>query len=280
MGSANDLSCPSCGAPVGIEEIVTPSGWRKLPPIKDMALLHFGDSHCQILGTYAPIADMKLARNEAVYFVHHTLLWKEPEVELSGLTIDSVGRQRRNGEISLLIASGPGRIAFSRDEPGELIAIPIDPGQVVDVRAGVFMVATRNVSHDWFIPQIWYSTSTISEGTELHFPLVYIDRFQAYNTPGLVLGHGLGNVYVRDLSAGETILIRPTSLVFNDPSVEMQLHIERPASNGRSFGRWQARYIWLRLTGPGRVAIQSVFDLTEDNGRILNGGSPSTEKNW
>ena len=47
-------------------------------------------------------------------------------------------------------AQGPGHIAFSRDAPGEMIALPLQPGQAVDVREHFFLVATANVTYDWF----------------------------------------------------------------------------------------------------------------------------------
>ncbi len=43
-----------------------------------------------------------------------------------------------------------------------------------------------------------------------------------------MIGAG-GNAYTRDLAEGETILVKPPALLFKDPSVAMQLHIEYPA---------------------------------------------------
>jgi hypothetical protein len=43
-------------------------------------------------------------------------------------------------------------------------------------------------------------------------------------------------------------------------------------------GSWSERYLWLR--GPGRVAVQSVFERTEgESGRIVN-SSGATEHQW
>ena len=57
-----------------------------LPPIPDMARLQFGQSTCQIEGTYVPVADMNLAAGDAVYFTHHVLLWQDPPVKITTLT--------------------------------------------------------------------------------------------------------------------------------------------------------------------------------------------------
>ena len=49
----------------------------------------------------------------------------------------------------------------------------------------------------------------------------------------------------------------------------MNLHLEYPGGMYGAFhpwGRWSSRYVWLRLTGPGRVAVQSHFEPFEDPG--------------
>ena len=70
------LSCPACGATIDVADIVTESGWTELPGRRDMAKLQFGNSHCQIEGTYVPVADFSLSPADGVYFSHHVLLWK------------------------------------------------------------------------------------------------------------------------------------------------------------------------------------------------------------
>ena len=67
-------------------------------------------------------------------------------------------------------ATGPGRIAFSKDQPGELIAIPLDRGRAMDVREHVFMIATHSIDYDWFNPGIWYRTRNGND-SETHYPV-------------------------------------------------------------------------------------------------------------
>ena len=62
--------------------------------------------------------------------------------------------------IRMLDATGPGRIAFSRDAAGETLAIPLHPGISVDVREHVFMVATHSVAYDWFDTGVWFQTGS------------------------------------------------------------------------------------------------------------------------
>ncbi|HUS13747.1 MAG TPA: AIM24 family protein, partial [Chloroflexia bacterium] len=110
---------------------------------------------------------------------------------------------------------------------------------------------------------------------------MFMDRFYAPQVPGFVLVHAAGNAFIRHLAPGEPILIKPTSLLFKDPTVNMQLHIEEPS--GGNFGfwtSWNQRYMWLRLVGPGRVAIQSAFKHMEENGRNITRTSDATRRRW
>jgi uncharacterized protein (AIM24 family) len=148
------------------------------------------------------------------------------------------------------------------------------------VREHLFLVATGNVTYDWFQSNIWFTTRNGNE-TETHYPIgMFMDRFYSPNAPGLLLLHSAGNAFVRSLQPNQTILIKPTSLLFKDPSVQMQLHIERPAGTWSSWRSWGNRYLWLRLYGPGRVAVQSAYTHMEDNGRNITRHSGATEQSW
>jgi uncharacterized protein (AIM24 family) len=280
--TAGDLSCPRCGASVRAPELRTESGWRELPGRKDMAKLQFGDSFCQIEGFYVPVADVNLAGSDSIYFTHHVLLWKDPQVNMSTMSLASGWKRMFAGlPLVMMQAHGPGHIAFSRDAPGEMIALPLQPGQEVDVREHLFMLATSNVAYNWFSTNIWYTTQS-GDDKETHYPLgMFMDRFSAPQAPGLLILHAAGNVFVRDLAPGETLLVKPTALIFKDPSVDMQLHFEHPNTGfSLGWGSWSNRYYWLRLWGPGRVAVQSVFDRLEGESRQLTNCSPATEQRW
>jgi uncharacterized protein (AIM24 family) len=280
-GDLSSLSCPACGAPVDVRVAATASGWYELPGIVDMARLQFGNSYCQIAGTYVPVADMDLAAGDGVYFTHHVLLWKDPQVAVGVLPMRG-GWTRVFAGLPLVMtrAHGPGHVAFSKDAPGELIALPLQAGQSIDVREHVFMVATGQVAYDWFQTGIWFSTKN-GDDVETFYPLgQYMDRFTAPQQPGLLLLHGAGNAFVRRLGQRETILVKPTALLFKDASVRMQLHLERPRPTWRSWRTWGERYLWVRLHGPGRVAVQSAFKHLEDPGYSLYRSSPMTSWQW
>jgi uncharacterized protein (AIM24 family) len=283
-GTAVDGSqsaCPRCGATLQHPTGKTDGGWRELPGRKDMAKLQIGNSSCQIEGLYVPVADMNLAAGDSVYFTHHVLLWKDPQVNVTTMPLKG-GWKRMFAGLPLIMtqAEGPGHIAFSKDDPGELIPICLQPGQAVDVREHMLLAATSSVSYDWFDPNIWFETQSGND-SEYHYPVGrFMDRFTAPQNPGLLLLHAGGNIFVRELGYGETILVKPTALVFKDPTVQIQLHFEHPGGMFSMWRAWSNRYIWVRLTGPGRVAIQSVFKHIEGEASSMKRWSGATVTQW
>ncbi|HZT32190.1 MAG TPA: AIM24 family protein [Bryobacteraceae bacterium] len=278
---AADAACPRCGAALARPPAATESGWTELPARKDMAKLQFGNSSCQIEGLYVPVADMNLAAGDSVYFTHHVLLWKEPQVNISVMSLKGAWKRMFAGlPLIMTQAEGPGRIAFSKDDPGELIPVALQPGQSIDVREHMLLAATSNVAYDWFQTNIWFETKE-DKNTETHYPVGrFMDRFTASHTPGLLLLHAGGNIFVRNLAPGQTILVKPSALVFKDPAVEMQLHFEQPGAIYATWRPWGNRYLWLRLSGPGRVAIQSVFERIEGESRNMTRWSNATVTRW
>jgi uncharacterized protein (AIM24 family) len=116
---------------------------------------------------------------------------------------------------------------------------------------------------------------------------MFMDRFGAAGKEGLLLLHGAGNVFVRDLQPGQSILIKPTALLFKETTVHMNLHFEYPSGIWNPYGTWNVgtvwsnRYVWLRLTGPGRVGVQSNFDKIDDRGHpLVDFEANATEVQW
>lgn len=247
-----------------------------------MAKIQFGQSFCQIEGKFVPVADFNLAATDSVYFAHHLLLWKDDSVHISAMSLKK-GWKRLMAGLPLVMtqATGPGHVAFSKDLPGELFAVPLQAGQSIDVREHVFMIATGKVLYDWFQTDIWF-TARRGNDTETFYPIgMFMDRFSVGAEPGLLLLYGSGNIFVRQLEPGQTILIKPTALLFKEPSVRMNLHFEHPATAWRLWGSVTQRYTWLRLHGPGRVAVQSHFEPLEDPGTQLSRTCASTtQQRW
>jgi uncharacterized protein (AIM24 family) len=97
----------------------------------------------------------------------------------------------------------------------------------------------------------------------------------------LLLLHAPGNAFIRDLKRGESLLVQPTALIYRDMSVRMHMHLEYPRNLGFGFWRsnWDYRNILLRLTGPGRVAVNSIFERPEGM-ESMRRHSYATRRHW
>jgi uncharacterized protein (AIM24 family) len=301
-------SCPHCGAPVDVRLRTTSGGWTELPAIKDMTRLQAGHSTLQIEGGISAVADWNLAAGEGLYFPHHVLLWQDPSVRVSSMSLAKAWTRLRAGlPLVMLQAEGPGHIAFSHQSAGELVALPVQPGAAIDVCEHKLLAATHGVAYDWYESGVWYSTSGRDaadsgagagllrlgmdlagndreeqrDETRWHYPMgQFVDRFSAGDQPGLVLIGATGNAYVRTLAEGESLLIKPPALLFKDPTVSVQLHVEYPSAGAKLWRSWGNRYLWLRVWGPGRVGMESCYLPADDPGTDFNSMSGATQHMW
>lgn len=278
---ATAASCPRCGAPVDVRAAVSTSGWTRQPPIPDMARIQFGQSHLQIEGSGVPVADFTLAAPDWIYFSHHTLLWTDPGVRMESMGLSGGWKRMMAGlPLFMLTGRGPGHIALSDNHAGDVVALPLAPGQAIWVREHRFLAATGTVTYDWRQTGVWYVTGT-GDDRETHYPLgQFGDIFRAPNAPGLALLHSPGNTFLRDLAPNQTLLVQPSALLYRDLTVQMHLHLEYPRSQGISFwNSYSYRNVWLRLIGPGRVAVHSVFERPEGS-QMITRHSQATTWRW
>jgi uncharacterized protein (AIM24 family) len=272
-------NCPHCGAPLDVRTAVTQSGWVRQPGIRDLTRIQFGTSRVQIEGTQVPVADFALAAGDRIYFSHHGLLWTDPGTRIASMGLRGARKRRLAGLPSIMMeAYGPGRIALSDNHAGDLIAIPLAHGQTMWVRAHRFLAATGNVAYTWQNTGVWFSTGN-DEERRTHYPVgQFGDLFTAEGNPGLMFLHSPGNTFLRDLAVGETILVQPGALLYRDLTVTAHLHLEYPPFHGLAVSYRDRRNTWLRLVGPGRVAIQSIFD--RQSPETIRRSSPATYKYW
>ena len=249
MNAKAATTCRACGAPLDIRNLVSDSGWREAPRLRDMTEFQFNSSTCQVEGEIVPVAEINLGQGDAIFFEHHVMLWKDEGVPLSVLPL-SGGLARAFGGMPFVIsvASGPGRIAFSRDATGELVVLPLHPGMELDVREHAFLLSSH---------QITYSFVRVKGLTNILFggQGMYMDRFVTTGAPGLLILHGYGNVFERVLRPGESIMVEPGAFLYKDSSVTMNVEFQRLGTG--LFGGTNMSLA--RMTGPGRVGIQSMY---------------------
>ncbi len=249
MNTTGATSCRTCGAPLDVRNLVSESGWREAPRIRDMTEIHFGASTCQVEGDVVPVAEINLGQGDAIFFEHHVMLWKDERVPLSLLPLSGgIARAFSGMPFLISVAQGPGRIAFSRDATGELVVLPLHPGMELDAREHAFLLCSHQVQYSFVRVKGLANILFGGQG-------MYMDRFVTTNTPGMLILHGYGNVFERRLGQGESIMVEPGAFLYKDSSVTMDVEFQRLGSG--LFGG--TTMSMARMTGPGRVGIQSMY---------------------
>jgi uncharacterized protein (AIM24 family) len=266
--------CPSCGAPapqpIGVGSYTEPVGERDNP--KEPIVV--GDTTVRVEGELVPVVDVELGPRTSIYFEHHILLWKQPQVRLGFMGLKNAARRIFAGlQIFISTAQGPGNIAMSREAPGQIVALKLRPGQIVDVREHQFLMATNAVAYDFYWQQglanVFFSRSGL-----------FIDRFTATNDEGLLLLHGYGNVFEKQLAPGEQIDVEPGAWLWKDSSVRMDtVTVLQSGGGGGIMGALGAlvggaSLVLNRFTGPGRLGLQSMtYHEPQYEGATQQGGT-------
>jgi uncharacterized protein (AIM24 family) len=220
--------------------------------------LKVADMTISIEGELVPVVDVMLGNQLSVYFEHHILLWKHPGVQIGFKSMQGAARRLFAGlPVFITEAQGPGNISFSRDSVGQVVALRLLPGQMVEVREHQFLIATSNIDYNFTFVQ--GAANILFSRTGL-----FIDQFTARSGEGVVLLHGYGNVFEKMLAPGETLDVEPGAWLWKDPSVQMQT--TTVASSQRGGGLLGAiggliagaSFVLNRFTGPGRLGLQSM----------------------
>ena len=204
----------------------------------------------RIQGELVPVLHVSLDGTVPVFFEHHVVLWKEPNLNIDIMAVKGAFKRMIAGmPIFMTEAHGPGEIAFSRDGTGHVFPLHLSSGQAILVREHQFLAATGNVE---------YSFSRVKGITNMLFGATgfFVDRFAAGGSEGVVWLHGYGNVFDKLLAPGEQIDVEPGGWIYRDEGVSMEqkLYGLRTGIFGGS-----GNLVFNRFTGPGRVGIQSMY---------------------
>ena len=129
-----------------------------------------------------------------------------------------------------------------------MLRMPLHPGMEMDVREHAFLVASHHIQYSYTRIQGLRNILLGGQG-------MFMDRFVTTTTPGLLILHGYGDAFERRLGAGESILVEPGAFLYKDASVTMNVETQRLKTG--FFGG--AGMNLARMTGPGRVGIQSMY---------------------
>jgi uncharacterized protein (AIM24 family) len=267
--SVTAVSCDRCGAPLDARKMVTDSGWREAPRLRDLTQLHFGSSTVQVDGGVVPVAEFELDPSDSVFFEHHVMLWKDHTVPMSVMSTPG-GARRLLGDLPfvLSVAKGPGRLAFSRDAGGALVVLPIEPGAQLEVRGHALLAASGTLSYSFTkVPGL---RTMLMAGTGMYF-----DNFTATTTPGVLVLHGYGNVFERYLGEGESIQLEPGGFLYKDAGVAME--VVKVDIGGQGGGVGQSLQAAKSVAGKGFRGLKAMRELMSDGvagaaGQLMSGG--------
>jgi len=204
-------------------------------------------------GELAPVLTVDVSQRP-VFFEQHILFWKHPDIHISLKPMHGILKRFVAGvQMFILQASGPGCIAFSRSAVGHIVPIRLAPGQTMHVRAHQFLAATDTVDYGFEMVSGLLNRAMGETGT-------FLDRFSAGAEEGVVWLHGHGNVFEKTLAEGESIEVQPLGWLYKDPSVRMETDSDTFTSGLLGSN---TNFIFNRLTGPGRVGLQSILVHTQ-----------------
>jgi uncharacterized protein (AIM24 family) len=118
----------------------------------------------------------------------------------------------------------------------------------LDAREHAFLLSSHHI--DYSFVRVKGLTNILFGGQGM-----YMDRFITTGAPGLLILHGYGNVFERRLAPGESIMVEPGAFLYKDSTVQMDVEFQRLGSG--VFGGTNINLA--RMTGPGRVGIQSMY---------------------
>jgi uncharacterized protein (AIM24 family) len=216
-----------------------------------------------VRGQLVPELQLELS-GQPVMFEHHVLLWKEPGVQIE-LRKLSGGVKRKIAGLDFFVtkAVGPGRIAFSRDWTGQIIPLHLAQGEGLNVREHAYVAATDNV--DYSYERVQGLRNMLMGGSGL-----FIDNFHAGHGDAIVWVHGQGNVFTVTLDAGEQIDVEAGGWLYKDTSVKLESFSIGLKTGFMGGG---GKLTWNRFTGPGTLAIQTMY---HDPLEAVEGGGGQT----
>jgi uncharacterized protein (AIM24 family) len=204
----------------------------------------------------------------SVMFEHHVLLWKQTSVNVELRKLSGAVKRKIAGlDFFVTKTSGSGSIAFSRDSAGQCLPIHLRQGEGIDVREHQFLAANETI--DYGFERVKGVQNMLMGGSG-----IFIDKFRASSGDAIVWLHGHGNVFEVQLDAGEQLDVEAGSWLYKDPSVSLEA-VTMGLKSGMFGGG--GKLTWNRFTGPGRLAIQTMFispaEAQENGGASSGAGS-------
>ena len=214
-------------------------------PIKiDITDETFAGVTYHLRGALVPELQIEVS-GQAVMFEHHTLLWKEHRSASSCASCRAAIKRKIAGlDFFITKTAGSGRIAFSRDWPGQCIPLHLAKGQEVNVREHHFLAATDNI--DYSFERVKGVRNMLLGGSGM-----FIDKFHASDGDAVVWVSGQGNVFEIELGERRGDRRRGGRLALQGPERQARVALDR-SQDGHVRRRPQAHLEPLHRSRQGR----------------------------
>src|ERR1700730_8530114 len=167
-----------------------------------------------VRGELVPELQVEIS-DRAVMFEHHVLLWKQTELNIELKKLPGAIKRKIAGlEFFVTRTKGSGRIAFSRDSPGQCIPLHLRQGEGLDVREHQLIAATDHPDYSFERTKGVHNMLLGGSG-------FFMDKFRASDGDALVWLHGHGDVFLVNRDQGEQLDVEAGAGAYQDPSVSI-----------------------------------------------------------
>ena len=204
----------------------------------------------RIEGELVPVLHLALDGRLPIFFEHHVVLWKQPQIDIRVKPLKGAFKRVLAGmPIFMTEAVGAGEIAFSRDASGHVFPLHLPHGSTILVREHQFLAATGNLQYTYERAGGFGSMLFGQQG-------FFIDRFTAAQGDAVLWLHAHGNAFQLDLAPGEVIDVEPGAWIYRSDSVG---YSQQVFGLKTGFLAGAGNLVFNRFVGPGRIGIQSGY---------------------
>ncbi len=222
----------------------------------------------KIVGNFIPAVEVTLNRGESMYTQSGAMSWRTPDIRMDtntgGGVMKGIGRMFAGDSLFIntyTAESDNQTIAFSSTVPGNILNVKLTGTPGIIAQKGSFLCAEPNVE----------------------LKIAFSKRFSAglFGGEGFILQDisGAGNVFleidgneaIKELKAGESILVDTGNIVAFEKSVQYEIETVKGLKN--VFLGGEGLFL-TKLTGPGRVILQTL-NFNDFASRIISLVPPS-----
>jgi uncharacterized protein (AIM24 family) len=209
----------------------------------------------QITGNTMPVLTMELSGRDCIVAEPGEFSWMSSGVQMRTSTYTAgaksiwkaIGRAFGGGGLFMTEYSAPagGQVSFAAKVPGEICEIEVPAGQSYRIHRHGFVCATSGVNLSTAFQRSLGAGIFGGDG-------FLLQKLEGPCTAWVELG---GQIVVKDLAPGETLLVHPGHIGMFQDSVSFDVTLMRGIANALFGG--DGLFV-ARLTGPGRVWLQSL----------------------